>query len=371
MNPHFFGSSHGCGGTVLTMTTTLRRSCQDPSLLWCLFACWSVVGDATCFQPSNLLGIRRTRGRRTPSTTTAILLSLPDTVTDMGESVNTLFQMTPMNTDLSSQEQLQLLQQSLSAVSQTWQELSTTAQVAVCASPLVPLGSWVYQCVRTAKDQPTENTYPESMAATYELSNAAFLWELPGDAASFVRPLLKQTQLEYRQLRVACDGNRDGYNSRIFHQKVDGQGAAIVLCKAGQSWFGGYNPRGWASLGGSRPSRASFLFYQKSGLPLTGVGGGTWQKLRVLGGGGMSCGNDLFDSGIYMGAEGLVVPLDGSRTVKSRLGTYFETGPQDRGTLLPRAGIDTRLQELKVLVGVYDKSEDIPNSGGVLDLGLY
>jgi hypothetical protein len=72
-----------------------------------------------------------------------------------------------------------------------------------------------------------------------------------------------------------------------------------------------------------------------------------------------------------MGAEGLVVPLDDTRSVRSRLGTYFEIGPNKRYTLLPRAGEECRLQELKVLVGVYAKGEDIPNSGGVIDLGLY
>ena len=95
--------------------------------------------------------------------------------------------------------------------------------------------------------------------------------------------------------------------------------------------------------------------------------------MRVLGNGGMACGNDLFDTGIIMGAEGLVITLNGSspKSVASRLGTYFESGPEKRTTLLPTAGASVPLQELKVLVGVYGKDEDIPNSGGVLDLGLY
>ena len=92
-----------------------------------------------------------------------------------------------------------------------------------------------------------------------------------------------------------------------------------------------------------------------------------------MGGGGNACANDLFDRGIYMGAEALVIPLDAGnpKTVASRLGTYFENGPQRRSTLLPRAGQDVRLSELKVLAGVYETGEDIPNSGGVLDLGVY
>ncbi|KAL7558961.1 hypothetical protein ACA910_006304 [Epithemia clementina (nom. ined.)] len=273
------------------------------------------------------------------------------------------------------EQQQPLLQQGLQTIPSTWQSLPLAAQVAVGATPLWPVATWLVRCAQTLKTIPTENTYPESVGATYELSNAAFLWENPflgGEAAlaAKVRPLLKQTQLEFRPLRVVYNANRDGYNGRIFHNKVDGQGAAVVLVKTANTWLGGYNPRGWASLGGSRPSRASFLFYTKK---TTASGGGGWQKLRVLGGGGMSCGNDLFDAGIYMGAEGLVIPLDnnGDRSIRSRLGTYFETGPEDRGTLLPRPGMEATIQELYVLVGVYDDPEDIPNSGGVLDLGLY
>jgi hypothetical protein len=232
---------------------------------------------------------------------------------------------------------------------------------AVAAVAALPVISRLAPFFKPRSKKPDQPTFPEQKAATYELLKDGPL-EF-GDPA-FVRPLMKQTQLEYRNLRVVYDANKHGYNAKAFHNRVDGQGAAIILAKAGGQWFGGYNPRGWASLGGSRPSIAAFLFYKK---PFG------WQKLRVLGNGGMACGNDLFDSGIVMGAEGLVIPLGGSypKSVASRLGTYFESGPDNRSTLLPRAGETVELQELKVLVGVYDKGEDIPNSGGVLDLGLY
>lgn len=220
---------------------------------------------------------------------------------------------------------------------------------------------------RQAAQASGERTYPESSAATYELLDYGLPFEF-GDAA-LVRPLLKQTQLENRPLQVAYDANKHGYNAQTFHQKVDGKGAAIILCKSGGKWFGAYNPRGWASLGGSRPSRAAFCFYQKNSLL-----GNDWQKLRAMGGGGNACANDLYDRGIYMGAESLVIPLEPNnnpRNVASRLGSFFETGPQKRSTLLPRPAQEVRLSELKVLTGVYEKDEDIPNSGGVLDLGLY
>ena len=179
-----------------------------------------------------------------------------------------------------------------------------------------------------------------------------------------MRPLLKQTQLQNRKLKVIYNANKDGWDARKFHQKVDGKGASVVLAKVRGQWIGGYNPRGWASLGGSRPSVASFLFYQK----LFG-----WQKLRVNRTGGMACGRDEFDQGIYFGSDALVIPLQGknSRSVASRLGYFFECGPENRTTLLPIKGVDTKVDELYVVAGVYAPGEDIPNSGGVTDLGLY
>lgn len=104
-------------------------------------------------------------------------------------------------------------------------------------------------------------SYPEGQAATYEMNENIVPFEF-GDAA-FVRPLLKQTQLETRPLQVVYDANRDGYDAKTFHSKVDGKGAAIVLCKVAGQWCGGYNPRGWASLGQARSSVAAFLFYKQ------------------------------------------------------------------------------------------------------------
>jgi hypothetical protein len=213
--------------------------------------------------------------------------------------------------------------------------------------------------------QPEVGSFPEKTAATYELLQTFNPSAWLGDTSAFVRPLLKKTQLERRNLQVSYDANRHGWNARTFHQKVDGKGAAVVLVKVQGQWLGGYNGRGWASLGGSRPSVAAFLFYK------TLLG---WQKLRVKGGGGMACGRDEFDQGIYFGADGLVIPLNGDdrRAIASRLGMYYESCPKtQRGTLLPGGGGNLRCQELKVLTGVYGKDEDIPNSGGVTDLGLY
>lgn len=180
----------------------------------------------------------------------------------------------------------------------------------------------------------------------------------------FVRPLLKQTQLENRKLQVVYDANKHGYNGRAFHEKVDGKGASVVLAKVSGKWIGGYNPRGWASLGGSRPSVAAFVF-QKTLLG--------WEKMRVKGRGGMACGRDEYNTGIFFGAEALCAPLDGSdpRGIYSRLGSYYDPSAGGKYTLLPRAGEQLRMSELYVISGVYKAGEIIPNSGGVTDLGLY
>ena len=85
----------------------------------------------------------------------------------------------------------------------------------------------------------------------------------------------------------------------------------------------------------------------------------------------MACGRNEFDTGIYFGSDSLVIPLMGSRprSVTSRLGYFFECGPENKSTLLPVKGADATVEELYVIAGVYANGEDIPNSGGVTDLG--
>lgn len=211
-------------------------------------------------------------------------------------------------------------------------------------------------------DDEQENAYPEGKLATYDL--------MPGEFGlgpeAIVRPLLKQTQLQNRKLKVTYDASKHGWDARAFHAMVDGKGASVVLAKCRGQWIGGYNPRGWASLGGVRSSMASFLFHQKNLL-------GGWQKLRVARNGSMACAKDEYDTGIYFGADSLVIPLTGDRPklCLSRLGYYFEEGPKNKSTLLPVKGADSSISELYVISGVYDKGEVIPNSGGVSELGFY
>ncbi|GAX27611.1 hypothetical protein FisN_13Hh300 [Fistulifera solaris] len=211
-----------------------------------------------------------------------------------------------------------------------------------------------------------ELEFPEQYPATYELNDYK-TWKDFGDAA-IVRPLLKQTQLERRNLKVAYDANKQGWNAQAFHRAVDGEGAAVILARGRRGgWLGGYNPKGWSSNGGARPSVAAFLFYTTST--------GKWQKLQKVGGGGLACAKDDPNTGIWLGADGLVIPLAQKPTLfptkeakmaQSFLGTYFERGPERKLSLFPD-GCVMELSELKVLVGVYERGEEIPYSGAVLD----
>ena len=89
--------------------------------------------------------------------------------------------------------------------------------------------------------------YPEQYPATYELlSPSSFLpQDMKDTTCATVRPLLKQTQLERRSLRVAYDAAVHGRDAKAFHAKADGCGAAVVLATTTDGQMvGGYNPKG-------------------------------------------------------------------------------------------------------------------------------
>jgi len=231
-------------------------------------------------------------------------------------------------------------------------------------SSIIPRKGWFDNLFPAPMDDTPTNDraqqYPEQYPATYELN----LKTVEGDDAdsTMVRPLLKNTQLESRPLSVVYDPNNllQGWDARTFHQAVDGKGAAIIMAKAeGTGWFGGYNPKGWASMGGARPSVAAFLWYT--------VKNGQLQKLQKVGGGGLACAKDDPDTGIWIGADGLIIPLSPGKekNAQSKLGTYFERGPEGLSSLFDGGAV--QLTDLKVLVGIYEDGEEIPYSGAVMD----
>lgn len=202
--------------------------------------------------------------------------------------------------------------------------------------------------------------YPEQYPATYEINEDVVPEDEAIPEALLVRPLLKNTQLQSRPLQLVYDANKDGWNPTSFHNAVDGKGASVILATAKDgSQCGGYNPKGYASLGGARPSVAAFLFYQR---------GDKFQKLQKVGGGGLACARDDPGFGISFGPDGLVIGLQDGREklAASKLGPYFERGPEDLPSIFPSGAVE--LTDLKVLVGVYDDNEEIPYSGGVLDM---
>jgi len=217
-------------------------------------------------------------------------------------------------------------------------------------------------------DQPSSSSrrrevqYPEQYPASYERNEVTVEDDEHSAEATLIRPILKNTQLESRALQLVYDANQNGWNPRAFHSAVDGKGAAVVLAKTRDGRIcGGYNPKGWASLGGARPSVAAFLFYER------GAPAGTFQKLQKVGGGGLACARDDPDFGISLGPDGLVISLQPGRErlAQSKLGPYFERGPEELGSLF---GGTTELAELKILVGQYKDDEEIPYAGGVLDM---
>lgn len=235
--------------------------------------------------------------------------------------------------------------------------------------------------------------YPEQYPATYQRNEVRLDDDDGMSIAGMVRLLLAQTQLASRPLQVVYEARHDGWKPTAFHRAVDGKGAAVVVGMVASTnngdnrdheWVvGGYNPKGWASLGGARPSVAAFLFYETYeenattiSVPATGyLKGGLkkprhFQKLRKVGGGGLACARDDPDYGASFGPDGLVIGLQPGREqlAQSKLGPYFECGPEDLPSLFSESGGAVQLDNLIVLVGVYEEGEVIPYSGGVLDM---
>jgi hypothetical protein len=201
-----------------------------------------------------------------------------------------------------------------------------------------------------------ENTF-----ATYEMSEISVPQDASVECAALLRPLLKETQLETRPLKIAYDAERDGWDAASFHKGVDGKGATIVVARAKNGKvFGGYNPKGFCSYGGARPSVAAFLFYEQSP--------GKFQKLQKLVNGKLSCARDDADFGISFGTNDLVIGLQcgQEQLATSKLGEYFECGPQSLSSIFVDQE-SVELADLKVLVGCYEEGEEIPYSGEVLD----
>lgn len=196
-----------------------------------------------------------------------------------------------------------------------------------------------------------------------------------------VRPVLKQTQMEFLELGLAYDANVHGWSASSFHTQMDGQGAGLLVgvTDSGQT-FGGYNPRvsshnnqhihppsvhpdvsdplaapspsfclllspsdqGWLGYGEWRDAISAFLFvYQGKGNPV---------KSAKVGGSGMAI-IDESGQGPQWGPDGLKISLS-SRQAKSRLGTYYERTTLGKSLFGGDPSTPVGLRELRCYVAV-------------------
>jgi len=196
--------------------------------------------------------------------------------------------------------------------------------------------------------------FPEQYPAVID----EFADPLEGDSkdVAALRPLLKNTNLETRQLKLTYDANKHGWDSTKFHNKVDKLGGGLVVCTTSDGLVcGGYNPKGWVGYGEARGSIAAFLFVYKRGLTELP------SKLRKVGGKSLAQ-QDLPESGPCFGADSLVIPLDPAnpKQARSKLGSYYERFPDGTNTLFGKRGGTVQLKDLKVYHGVYEDGEYIP-----------
>lgn len=172
---------------------------------------------------------------------------------------------------------------------------------------------------------------------------------LPSDVgeALLLRPLLKQTQLEFLPLALAFDAAAHGWSAAAFHSRLDGLGAAILVAEtAFGEVFGGYNSKGWLGYGDWRDAISAFLYV----LSPPGAEEPA-EKLAKVGGSGMAIIDEAGGSPTW-GPDGLKVSLE-ARSARSRLGSYYARRRDGSRTLWSEAqGPSTSIISVRVYVGL-------------------
>ncbi|GKY98282.1 hypothetical protein MPSEU_000785800 [Mayamaea pseudoterrestris] len=194
--------------------------------------------------------------------------------------------------------------------------------------------------------------FPEQYPATVDT------WADPVDGddkeVALLRPLLKNTNLERRRLKLAYSANANGWNAAAFHKAVDKKGPSlVVLTTTSNQLVGGYNPKGWVSYGEARGSIAAFLFVKNAD--------GSFTKLRKVGGPSLAQ-LDYPESGPMFGADSLIVPLagDNPKLARSKLGSYYERFADGCNSVFGAKQASAPLREFKVYQGVYGEGEFVP-----------
>jgi len=206
---------------------------------------------------------------------------------------------------------------------------------------------------------------------TYPATKTEFADGVDGDSdeVQVLRPMLKNTNLEFLPLRLAYDSGRDGWGASKWHAKVDKTGPCLVVAKTkGGAYCGGYAPKGFAGYGENRGSIAAFLFTWADGDTATPV-----VKLQKIGGAGLAT-IDMPETGPRFGSDGFVVRMDpgSERAATAKLGPYYEAMPggvrsifaTGEGTKMQGA-VTTELTMLRTYVGVWPEGERIPFAGAI------
>ncbi|CAM9194692.1 unnamed protein product [Phaeothamnion confervicola] len=201
---------------------------------------------------------------------------------------------------------------------------------------------------------------PENYPDQYPAIKGVYADPVKGDdrTVTIFRPLLKQTDLEKRQLKLVYDSKSNGFSAAAFHRGVDKKGPAVIFARTkGGAVCGGYNPKGFVGLGEYRPGISAFLFTWPDGdisKPAT--------KLRKVGGAGLAV-IDTPENGPQFGSDGFCARMerDREKMAGSKLGSYYERMPDGTKFIFAAAeGGVAELTELKAFVGVYAPGEQIP-----------
>ena len=206
---------------------------------------------------------------------------------------------------------------------------------------------------------------------TYPATKTEFAAPVAGDSdeVQLLRPMLKNTNLEFLNLRLAYDSGRHGWGASKWHAKVDKTGPCLVVAKTVEgAYCGGYAPKGFAGYGENRGSIAAFLFTWADGdtsKPVT--------KLQKIGGAGLAT-IDMPETGPRFGSDGFVVRMDpgSERQATAKLGPYYEAMPgggrsifaADEGEKM-QGSRTTKLTMLRTYVGVWPEGERIPFDGAI------
>jgi len=70
---------------------------------------------------------------------------------------------------------------------------------------------------------------------------------------------------------------------------------------------------------------------------------------------------DYPETAVSFGADSLVIPLNGDRVARSKLGSYYERFEDGTNTLFRDASA-VELKDLKVYHGLYEEGEFIPHT---------